>query len=106
MSKIIDNLLPEDFGKSFDATLFAEWKKSANEHEQAGITSVILWFIGFAALLLLGGLVGLGIFFILMFVALGISLPKQNKRKKYQNQLGISNKDFRTAIAAAKKRTK
>ena len=28
MSKIINQLTPEDFGKTFDEALFSEWKKS------------------------------------------------------------------------------
>ncbi|MDR1347153.1 MAG: hypothetical protein LBJ63_01795 [Prevotellaceae bacterium] len=106
MSKIIDKLLPEDFGKSFDMETFHKWKQSANEHEQAAIVMMILYFTGFAALLLLGGLVGIGLFFILAFIGLGIAMPKQNKRKRYQRRLGINGKDVRNAVLTAKKRMK
>jgi hypothetical protein len=105
MSKKTDRLLPEDFGKSFDMDVFHNWKQCVNEHEQAATVMMILYFTGFAALLLLGGLVGVGLFFILAFIGLGITLPKQNKRKRFQQQLGINNKDVINAIKAAKNRT-
>jgi hypothetical protein len=98
MSKKTDKLLPEDFGKSFDMDVFHQWKQSVNAHEQASITMLILYATGFAALLLLGGLIGVGLFFILGFTGIGIALPKMNKRKNYQRQLGISNKDVLNAI--------
>jgi hypothetical protein len=104
MSKAIDGLLPEDFGKSFDMDTFHAWKKSAGEHEQASITTMILYFTGLAAMMLLGGVVGIGLFFILAFIGLGIALPKQRKRKKYQQQLGINNRDVRNAVIQSKKR--
>jgi hypothetical protein len=106
MSKISDKLLPEDFGKSFDMETFHQWKQSVNEHEQASIIMLVLYFTGFAALFLLGGLAGVALFFILAFIGLGISLPKQSKRKRYQRELGISNRDVLNAIATAKKRMK
>jgi hypothetical protein len=104
MSKKTDELLPEDFGKSFDGEVFDNWKKSVREHEQASITMLIFYGIGFLALVMLGGFVGLILFFGLSFIGLGICLPKQGKRKKYQQQLGIVNRDIQNAIVAAKKR--
>ncbi|MDR0754344.1 MAG: hypothetical protein LBF04_03035 [Prevotellaceae bacterium] len=104
MSKKIDKLLPEDFGKSFDMDAFHNWKQSVREHEQASIVMMILYFTGFAAMLLLGGLIGVGLFFIMAFIGLGITLPKQSKRKRCQRQLGIDNRDVVAAINAAKKR--
>ncbi|MDR2293438.1 MAG: hypothetical protein LBE11_08215 [Prevotellaceae bacterium] len=106
MSKKTDKLLPEDFGKSFDMDAFHSWKQSVNEHERISSVMMILYFTGFAALLLLGGLVGIGMFFILALTGLGITLPKYNKRKHCQRQLGINNRDVINAINAAKKRTK
>ena len=106
MSKIINSLTPEDFGKSFDLAAFSEWKKSAEEHEKASGVMLMLYFIGFACLMLIGGIIGLGLFFILAFTGLGIGLPKFSKRRKQQQQLGISNSDLRNAVATAKKRMK
>jgi hypothetical protein len=106
MSKITDSLLPEDFGKSFETSVFDDWKKSVNEHEQASTVSLILFAVGLAALLAIGGLVGVGLFFILAGIGIGISMSKQSKRNRYQKQLGITNRDFRDAVVAAKKRLK
>jgi hypothetical protein len=106
MSKITDKLLPEDFGKSFDIETFHQWKQSVNEHEQASITTLILYVAGLVIMIVLGGLVGVGLFFVLAFIGLGISRPKQNKRKRYQRQLGINNRDVRDAVIIAKKRMK
>jgi hypothetical protein len=104
MSKKIDNLLPDDFGKSFDGTVFNSWKESVNEHEKAAQITLILELTGIIALWLIGGLVGLGLFFALTFTGLGIVLPKHNKRRRYQRQLGITNRDLVNAIEASKKR--
>ena len=65
---------------------------------------MILYITGLAAMILLGGLIGVGLFFILAFIGLGIGLPKQKKRKQYQRQLGINNKDVVEAIKSAQKR--
>jgi Flp pilus assembly protein TadB len=104
MSKITNKLLPEDFGKSFDEEVFNNWKKSINEHEQASVITMVLFFSGLASILLLGGLVGIGLFFVLAFIGLGTTLPKLSKRKEYQRQLSISMKELRDAVLAAKKR--
>jgi hypothetical protein len=104
MSKKTDKLLPEDFGKSFDMDTFHKWKQSVNDHEQVAIVTIILYVTGLAAMMLLGGLIGVGLFFILAFTGLGITLPKQKKRKQYQRQLGINNKDIVEAIKSAQKR--
>jgi hypothetical protein len=104
MSKIMDELLPEDFGKSFDTEVFAAWKKSVKEHEQTGISSLLLFLAGLAAMILLGGIVGVGLFFILAFIGIGISMPKKKKVTQYQKQLGINGKEIRDAITIAKKR--
>ena len=106
MSKIINSLTPEDFGKSFDMGAFSEWKKVVEEHERASGIMLTLYAIGFVSLMLLGGLVGIVLFFVFSFTGLGIGFPKFNKRKTHQKQLGISNSDLRNAIAAAKKRMK
>jgi hypothetical protein len=105
MSKIINSLLPEDFGKSFDEKVFESWKRSLNDLEQAQIIVYVLYGVGFVALLTLG-IVGLMIFFLMMIVSLVIVLPKRSKSKSYRLKLGVSNRDFQNAIIAAKKRTK
>lgn len=104
MSKILNELSPEDFGKSFDEEVFNNWKKSMNEHEQASVIMMVLFCAGLAAMLLLGGVVGLGLFFVLAFIGLGMTWPKLSKRKEYQRQLGISMKELRDAVSSAKKR--
>lgn len=104
MSKKIDRLTAEDFGKSFDAGLFSEWKTSVEAHEKVAIATMLLYFIGLAGMIVLGGLVGVGLFFILAFVGLGISLPKQSKVKGLQRKLGITGSDIRAAVAKSNKR--
>ncbi|MDR0420002.1 MAG: hypothetical protein LBH30_00900 [Prevotellaceae bacterium] len=104
MSKNIDKLLPEDFGKSFDMEVFHNWKKSVNEHEQTGIISMVMYVIGLAAIIIIGGLIGVGLMFAFMLIAIAISAPKMSKRKRFQRQLGINNRDVVNAIAASKKR--
>jgi len=107
MSKIINNLTPEDFGKSFDMASFSEWKKRVEEHEKASVIMLTLYFIGFACMMLLfGNIIGVALFFLFAFIGLGIGLPKFNKRRKLQKQLGISASELRNAIANAKKRMK
>jgi hypothetical protein len=104
MSKKTDNLLPEDFGKSFDETVFSSWKESINEHEKVSTITLILEVIGIAAIWFPGGLAGVGLFFVFFIISLCILLPKNNKRKGYQRQLGITNRDIVNAIEASKKR--
>ena len=112
MSKIINSLTPEDFGKSFDMALFSEWKKSVEEHEKSGGISMALLFIGMLMLIIIpskgffDNVFALGSFFVLAFIGIGISYPKMKKRKNYQSQLGINNNDIKNAIIAAKKRMK
>ena len=108
MSKIINSLTREDFGKSFDMALFSEWKKSVDEHEKASTIMLILSFIGLACLLLIkdNPIAALGLFFLSSFIGIGIGLPKFNKRRKIQRQLGISNKELVKTIADVKKRMK
>ena len=98
MSKAINQLTPEDFGKDFDAMLFSEWKKSVEDHERAGLINIALYLVGLATLIILGGLVGVASLFIFMFIAIGITIPKMSKRKKIERELGITNKEVRTVI--------
>jgi hypothetical protein len=104
MSKMTDRLVAKDFGKSFDEKVFDSWKRCVNEHEQAGVVSMILLAIGILLMWVLGGIVGIGLFFALSITGIVLAAPKQSKRKEYQRQLGITNSDVQKAIAAAKKR--
>ncbi|MCL2660634.1 MAG: hypothetical protein FWD64_08975 [Acidobacteriaceae bacterium] len=106
MSQIVDQLTSEDFGKTFDAALFSEWKKSVAAHEKASVINIVLFLAGMAALVFIGALVGLGLFFILAFAGLGISLPKWKKRRDCQLALGVSNSDIRQAVTKCRARTK
>jgi uncharacterized membrane protein len=112
MSKIINSLTPEDFGKSFDMALFSEWKKSVEEHEKASIITWVLLLIGMLILIIMpakgffDSVFALGSYFVLALIGIGISLPKMKKRNKYQKQLGISYKDLKNAIAAKQKQMK
>lgn len=106
MSKIIEELSPEDFGKSFDGEVFDIWKKHMKEHEQAGVISMLLFCIGIASMWLLGGIVGLALFFILGIVGISVTAPKLSKSKRFQRQLDITDSDFKKAVAAARKRIK
>ena len=106
MSKIINQLTPEDFGKTFDAATFAEWKKAMDAVTKPSfiiINMALLW-AGIGAIYLLG-MIGIGLFFVLSFIAIGIAVPKQNKRKKYQRQLGITNSDVTMAVKKCRDRT-
>jgi hypothetical protein len=104
MSKIVNQLTPEDFGKSFDAMLFSEWKKSVEEHEKAGMINIMLYLVGLAAMIFLGGLVGLALFFALAITGIVMALPKKKKRSECQRNLGISNSDLTKAIKACRNR--
>ena len=107
MSKIINQLTPEDFGKTFDSATFAEWKKATEAVTKPSfmiINMALLW-AGIGAIYLFG-IIGLVLFFVLSFTAIGIALTKQNKRKKYQRQLGITNSDFNMAVKNCHSRIK
>ncbi len=104
MSKATDQLTPEDFGKSFDAALFSEWKKSVEAHEKISITSFVLYLVGFAAMLVLGGFVGIGLFFAMAIIGLVVVAPKKKTRSNCQRKLGITNKEVREAIAKSRLR--
>jgi len=106
MSETINKLTPEDFGQNFDPTLFSDWKKSVEAHEKAGLVNIVLYLIGFVALVSLKDIVGLVLFFGFAFVGLGISIPKRNKRKRFERELRISNSDLKAAIAKSRDRPK
>jgi hypothetical protein len=103
MSKKIDNLLPEDFEKSVDKTVFPSWKESVIKHEKASQITVILEGLGLAALWFLGG-IGLVLCLALMITGLAIALPAWNKRRHWQRKLGVTSKDVENAIEDSKKR--
>ena len=106
MSKIINQLRPDDFDKSLDEAAFAEWQKSLEAHENAGFAVLGLQVAGLLLLLVLGGLVGVVLYLGLAITGLVIVLPKQNKRKACQRQLGISNSDLKQAIINCRNRMK
>ena len=106
MSKIIDGLQPEDFGRSFDTEVFEKWKQSLNAQAQAFITILALQAGGLIILMILGGFVGLGIFFAMMIGAMIISLSKRKVTKEYQKQLGITNEEYRQSLAIRRKKMK
>jgi hypothetical protein len=104
MSKITNGLMPEDFGRTFDNELFGSWKQSINEHEQYSLISMALFFAGLIAMLALGGVVGIGLFFVLAITGICMNWPKMERRKQLQKQLGISNSDFAKAVAERKRK--
>ncbi len=106
MSKIIDQLTPEDFGKPLDAALFAEWKQAMNAQAKTGGLVIVLWLVGLALLWLLGGLVGLVLLFAALFTAMGISLSKQKKTRECQSKLGVDKNEVRQAIVRCRNRIK
>ena len=107
MSKTVNQLSPEDFGKTFDPALFAEWKKSVEAHEQAGLINIVLYFVGFAVMaILFGNILGVVCFFALAFIGIAIALPKQKQRNEFQKKLGISNSEFKEAIKKYRYRIK
>ena len=106
MSEIINQLTPEDFCKSFDKMLFSDWKKSVEEHKQASIINIALYLTGLALMILLGGLVGISLFFILTFIGIAMAMPKHKKRKEYQRKLGVSNSELNAAIVKCRNRIK
>ena len=109
MSKIIDQLTPGDFRRSFDPVLFSEWKKSVEAHEKAGLINIILYVIGFVALVLFHKtepFTGLILFFGLSISGIAIALPKLRKRKEYQRKLGITNNELKEVIKRYNNRIK
>ena len=104
MSNIINQLKPQDFNRNVDPALFSAWKKSVEEHKQAGIINMVLYLVGLALLMVLQGIVGLALFFGLAIAGIALALPKNNKRKELQRQLGISDVELKEAIALRRKR--
>jgi hypothetical protein len=106
MSKIIDQLTPEDFGKLLDPAPFAEWKQAMNAQAKAGMAVILIWLAGLALLLILGGAVGLLCLFAALFTAMGISLSKQKKVKEAQSKLCIDKAEVRQAMVKCQNRIK
>ena len=104
MSKIESELTPEDFGKSFDMALFSEWKTSVEEHKKASTLNIVLYLVGFLLMIVLGGVVGIGLFFVLAITGIALALPKSKKRKNCQRELGISNIELRDALVKCRNR--
>jgi hypothetical protein len=106
MNRIIEQLTPEDFGKPLDPALFAEWKQAMNDQAKTGVLVIVIWLVGLALLLILGGLVGLALFFAAMFTAMGMSLSKQKKTKESQTRLGVDKSEVQQAMAHCRNRIK
>jgi hypothetical protein len=106
MSKFIDQLTPEDFGKPLDPALFAEWKQAMNAQTKAFTPIIIIWLAGGALLLIVGGIVGLVLFFAALLTAMSISLSKQKETKEIQNKLGVDKDEVQQAIARCRNRIK
>lgn len=99
-------LMAEDFGKPLDPTLFAEWKQAVATQAKTFVFVLILWSIGLALLITLGGIVGLVLFFVAFLTAMVISLSKQKKTKECMRILDIDNSDIHQANANYRNRTK
>ena len=104
MSKIIDELLPEDFGRTFDLQVFETWKQKMREQAKVGFIVIILQVIGLVAIILLGGLVGLALLFTALITAMIIS--KRKAVKQYQDKLGITNAELKQALALRRGKVK
>jgi hypothetical protein len=44
------------------------------------------------------------LFFVLGIIGIFVTVPKRSKSKKFQRQLGMTDSDFKKAVAAARKR--
>jgi len=104
MSKIESQLTPEDFGKSFDMALFSEWKTSVEELKKASKMTIVLYLVGLLLMIVLGGVVGIVLFFGLAITGIAIAMPSSKKRKNCQRELGISNIELRDALVKCRNR--
>lgn len=104
MNRIVEQLTPQDFGRPMDETTFQAWKQSLRDHAGAGKVTLILFFVGLALLLLLGGLVGLIIFFTMAIIGIATAAPKKKAVAQYQQQLGITNEELRAVLNTVKNR--
>lgn len=104
MANLWDRITVQDFGRPMDERLFAQWKQSVKAHAGAGKVTMILFFVGLALLLLLGGLVGVIAFFVLAIVGICQAAPKKKAAAEYQRQLGISNEELKMVLDAVKRR--
>ncbi len=91
MSKVFNQLMPEDFGKSLDEALFFEWKESVKKLNKS------LW--------IQTGLIFLGILPGILFAI--IDTTKKNKKAlNLQTRLGITKGDIKQAKVNCKNRIK
>ena len=104
MNDIIDQLTPADFGKSFDMQIFEKGKQKLKEQSKVGFIVIILQIVGLIVLILLGGFIGLGLFFAILITAMIIALSKRNAVKQYQNKLKITNAELKQALDLHRKR--
>jgi uncharacterized membrane protein YhaH (DUF805 family) len=103
--KAAENLSPEDFEKPVDKELLNQWKESIAEQKNAAIMLLVLWGVGLLLLILLGGIVGLVLFFASIITAMVISLSKRKKVKESFSKLGISESELKQALDACSRRT-
>ncbi|WP_029906755.1 hypothetical protein [Prevotella sp. 10(H)] len=106
MSKVIDELSQDDFGKSFDTKIFGELKQKMNDQEKSGFIALALQIVGLIAIISLGGLVGLAVLFTTLIAAMIIALSSRKAVKKHQDMLGITNAELKEALAARRKKMK
>lgn len=99
MNQIINGLTPQDFNRPMDPALFAQWKDSMQASAGAGRTSLILLVAGLALMLLLGGLIGVILFFVLAIIGLVSAGPKRKALVSAQNALGLTDAELKQVIA-------
>ncbi|MDL2237387.1 hypothetical protein LJC56_06115 [Christensenellaceae bacterium OttesenSCG-928-K19] len=104
MNKLMEQLSPQDFERPMDERVFAEWKQSMRNHAGAGKVTMILFFVGLALLLLLGGMVGVIAFFVLAIIGIVQAAPKKKIVAQYQQQLGITDAELKTVLSQVKGR--
>lgn len=106
MSKVLNELLPEDFEKPIDVQAFDEWKQKKKEHANASFFVIFLQVLGLVAIIVLGGIVGLVLIFAALFTGMFISLSKQKAVKNCQKVLGVTNDEIWAALHVRRKKMK
>lgn len=106
MSKVIDQLLPEDFGRTFDKQEFEGWKQKMNDQAKVSFIVIGLQVTGLLAIVLLGGLVGIALLFAALISAMILALSKRKAVKQFQEKLGITNAEVKQALALRRQKMK
>jgi len=104
ISMKFEDLTQEDFGRELDPELFAKWKVLKKEQQSQVKKNLIFWVAAFAALLILGGIIGLIIFFGLMLTSILKMTPKNKAAADCQANLGVTQKEVNEALVALRKR--